>query len=93
MTALEYMEKQVQKHRQDYIREYSRFAPQKMLDNILMKVNYYELACEALSITRCKDCRNWDTDDCYHDQGWCPVVSGYRTGNWFCAEGKKKSDE
>lgn len=48
MTALEYMEKQVQKHRQDYIREYSRFAPQKMLDNILMKVNYYELACEAL---------------------------------------------
>ena len=48
MTALEYMEKQVQKHRLNYARENVRCAPLEVLKNLELKVSYYELACEAL---------------------------------------------
>ena len=48
MTALEYMEKQFQKHCQDFLREIKRGAPRKDTDNILEKVRYYGCACEAL---------------------------------------------
>ena len=48
MTALEYMEKQVQKNRQNFIREFDRKAPQEVLENIKLKIGYYEAAVEAL---------------------------------------------
>lgn len=48
MTALEYMEKQLQKHRRNYIREANRGVPQEMLENIRLKISYYEAAVEAL---------------------------------------------
>lgn len=48
MTALEYMEKQVQKHRRNFERESKRGAPTEMLDDILRKASYYEVAVEAL---------------------------------------------
>lgn len=44
MTALEYMEKQLQMHR----REFDRKAPQDVLENIKLKIGYYEAAVEAL---------------------------------------------
>ena len=48
MTALEYMEKQVEKHRINYNREILRGVPEEMLQNIRAKIGYYEAAVEAL---------------------------------------------
>ena len=48
MTALEYMEKQVHKHQQNFLREFDRKAPQDVLENIRLKIGYYEAAAEAL---------------------------------------------
>ena len=48
MTALEYMEKQFEKHCADYVREVKRGAPKKDTDNILAKARYYAEAAEAL---------------------------------------------
>lgn len=48
MTSLEYMEKQFQKHCNDYDREIKRGSPKKDTDNILAKVRYYAEAAEAL---------------------------------------------
>ena len=48
MTALEYMEKQVNRHRQNYEHELVRGVPEDMLNNIALKISYYEQAVEAL---------------------------------------------
>ena len=48
MTALEYMEKQLNKHRANYERESARGVPEEMLNNILAKIGYYEAAVKAL---------------------------------------------
>lgn len=48
MTALEYMEKQVRKHRQNFLQQYDRNAPEEVLANIKAKIRYYEEAVEAL---------------------------------------------
>ena len=51
MTAIEYMEKQLQKHRQNFERESARGVPADMMYNILMKIHYYEAAVAALKET------------------------------------------
>ena len=48
MTALEYMEKQVKKHIDNYYREVKRNVPEEQLQNILSKISYYEAAVKAL---------------------------------------------
>ena len=48
MTALEYMEKQLRKNSQNYAREFSRDAPEEVLNNIMTKMLYYAAAAEAL---------------------------------------------
>ena len=48
VTALEYMEKQLQKHRNNYDCELLRGVPEEMLQNISRKVGYYEAAVAAL---------------------------------------------
>ena len=48
MTALEYMEKQIQQHRISHIQAVDRNAPEEMLENIRRKISYYEEAVEAL---------------------------------------------
>ena len=48
MTALEYMEKQAEKCRQNLARENVRCAPLEVLQNIEKKISYYEQAVEAL---------------------------------------------
>lgn len=50
MTALEYMEKQVQKHRINYNREVLRGAPEEVLQNIQEKLGHYEEAVAALRL-------------------------------------------
>ena len=49
MTPLEYMEKQVQKHKRNYEAESVRGVRAEMLQNILAKIRYYESAVEALN--------------------------------------------
>lgn len=48
MTAFEYMEKQLQKHRLNHKRESLRGVPEEMLRNIEKKIGYYEAAVDAL---------------------------------------------
>ena len=48
MTAIEYMEKQIRKCRDNYAREAKRNAPKENLDNIRAKIGYYEAAVNAL---------------------------------------------
>ncbi len=48
MTALEYMENQLIKNRLNFDREFGRGAPEEMLNNIRLKISYYEAAVEAL---------------------------------------------
>lgn len=48
MTALEYMEKQLQKHSMNLEREIKRGAPEEVLRNIALKIGYYEEAVEVL---------------------------------------------
>jgi hypothetical protein len=48
VTAIEYMERQVQRHRLNYDRESARGAHEEMLRNIRKKLGYYEAAVEAL---------------------------------------------
>ena len=55
MTTLEYMEKQVQKHRLNFVREWERGAPEEMLRNISEKIRHYETAAEILRKTEGKD--------------------------------------
>ncbi len=57
MTALEYMTKQVQKHRLNYEREAARGIPEDMLRNIKAKIGYYEEAVAALTV--CDSARLW----------------------------------
>ena len=48
MTALEYMEKQVEKHRANFQREALRGAPAEQLRNIREKIWHYQEAADAL---------------------------------------------
>ena len=48
MEALEYMEKQLQKHSHNYVLGTKRGVPKEDLDNILLKIRYYAEAVEAL---------------------------------------------
>ena len=48
MTPLEYMVRQVNKHRMNYEREGKRGVPDEVLHNIMAKISYYEAAVEAL---------------------------------------------
>ena len=48
MTTLEYMEKQLNKHRANYARESARGVSQQILDNIKAKIHYYDEAIRAL---------------------------------------------
>ena len=48
MTALEYMEKQVQKHSKNFHREFDRGVPKEQLYDIIAKIGYYKAAADAL---------------------------------------------
>ena len=49
MNALEYMEKQVRKHCHNLGREIARGAPKEVIENLKLKIGYYEQAVLALS--------------------------------------------
>ena len=48
MSALEYMERQVVKHRANFERESARGCSAEMIANIALKIGYYEAAANAL---------------------------------------------
>ncbi len=49
MTTLEYMKRQLEKHRLNFVREWERGAKEDVLENILAKIDHYSTAVEALS--------------------------------------------
>ena len=55
MTAIEYMIKQLQKHRLNYERELARGASEEILQNIKNKIDYYEAAVNALKQINVKE--------------------------------------
>ena len=95
MTALEYMEKQIQQHRISHIQAVDRNAPEEMLENIRRKIGYYEKAVEALlvaEVVRCKDCKYWHDFDGFMN---CRSINGLDTA-WaddFCSNGVRKDNE
>lgn len=48
MTALEYMERQLYKHKMNYQRAFHNGSPQNQLDNIADKIRYYQDAVDAI---------------------------------------------
>lgn len=48
MTTLEYMKRQLEKHRDTYCREVKWNAPEEQLHNIERKIKHYEEAIAAL---------------------------------------------
>lgn len=48
MTTLEYMQRQLNKHRLNYERESARGVPDEQLRNIKRKIQHYEEAVAAL---------------------------------------------
>ena len=49
MTSIEYMNRQVVKHRLSHDREFARNAPEEVLANIREKIKHYSAAVEALT--------------------------------------------
>ena len=72
MTALEYMEKQLKKHRLNYDRELLRGLSEEMRYNIALKISYYKAAVEALRNSEAVRIGHWITDK--------------RTGICYCSE-------
>lgn len=48
MTALQYMQKQLHRHKQNYKYELTRNAPDEVVRNIALKISYYSAAVAAL---------------------------------------------
>ena len=48
MTTLEYMQRQIVKHKLNHDREFARNAPEEVLANIRAKISHYTAAVEAL---------------------------------------------
>ena len=51
---------------------------------------------DAVPVVRCKDCKNWDTtwqNDWAKNNQYCPNVDGIRKGDWYCADGERRTDE
>lgn len=52
MTALEYMERQLAKHKMNYHRGVDTGVPQTQLDNIAAKIEHYQTAVNALTLLK-----------------------------------------
>ena len=98
MEALEYMEKQLLKHQVNYHREKLRSAPEYMLENIRLKISYYEAAIEALrkvnELVQCKECERCDNNDPYganrDEINWCHKFNHNPKEDDFCSYGERK---
>ena len=50
---------------------------------------------EFVKVVKCKDCKNWDTtwqNDWAKNYHYCPLIDGTRNGDWYCADGERKSE-
>lgn len=96
MTALEYMEKQLQKHSGNFVREDVRNAPKEVLDNIFTKMLYYSKAIVAIrrmdNLVHCDSCRY---HFCIDGEDVCrrPGLNGEMivTPDGFCAWGESRN--
>lgn len=92
--------------RQAAIDALARTAREKF--NLSDEFNYYlaglidgEMAIQQLpsaqpEIIRCKDCKHWDTtweSDRTKNCHYCPFIDGTSTGDWYCADAERRTDE
>lgn len=47
-------------------------------------------AADVVEVVRCKDCEWWTKQDASL-QGRCALAGQYPTGEWFCANGQRRS--
>lgn len=49
---------------------------------------------DVVEVVRCRECIHWDTDweplPGFH---YCPMVDGLKNGEWFCADGERRTDD
>ena len=54
-----------------------------------------ELPSAQPEITRCKDCKNWDTtwtNDFSPNYHYCSMVDGVRKDDWYCADAEREEE-
>lgn len=54
MSTLEFMEKELNRHKSNLDRETRRNAPEEHIENLKKKVGYYTEVCEVLRLERSK---------------------------------------
>lgn len=99
MTALEYMERQLKKHTMNLERERKRGAPEEVLDDIALKISYYEEAVEdmrgmfdAVPVVRCGECERRDKSADLTRTVWCKVLRCGMRKDSFCSYGERKEE-
>ena len=49
---------------------------------------------DAMPVTHCKDCINWDTAWTTHPpEHWCPAIDQFTSANFYCGYSEKKDLE
>ena len=43
-------------------------------------------------LVRCKECKNSGIDSTSYPQYWCSAHTEYHDGDWFCADGERRTD-
>ena len=47
---------------------------------------------DVVEVVRCKDCKNGGIDSASYPQYWCSAHTEYHDGDWFCADGERRTD-
>lgn len=85
---------------EDYLDEYSGldeegYHGEKWCAMAEAKMVIENLPSAQPEITRCKDCKNWDTtwtNDFSPNYHYCPMVDGARKEDWYCADAERRTD-
>lgn len=69
----------------------NKFAPEHYNASVNQFITKFP-AADITAVIKCKNCRWWDK---YKGslQGRCALHSISPTGNWYCANGKRKEEE
>ena len=69
----------------------------KVLDVLIGEIEAVaDLPSAQPEITRCNDCKNWDTtwtNDFSPNYHYCSMVDGVRKDDWYCADAERRTDE
>lgn len=60
--------------------------------NDLLKILESAPTVDAVPVVRCRDCINYNTDNCCDGYGWCENLGIGVHDNFFCKIGERKND-